>query len=584
MLKRLATLLLGIGLVGLGVLVFLAPEQAYIVRVLTRGWPVFLILAGVVRVAGYLIDRTPRSPVGGCLLTAMGGILLAANLRGELSFFSLLGKYWFWLLLAYIAGRVLRQYTHRPADGLRTQAFSPGAIALMVLLFGSGLAANYVTKNSQSLNGWNLRLGQFSVVGDYLFGDPIAVEDEAAQTFALKAGTRLLLNNFKGDLEVSTAAQSQASARLIKRIRATNEEEAKQVAQNIHLQINPGENSLQFSLQTNDVQKDFLTTLILTLPENNQANIEVTGLTGSAKFNHLRGDHNLREVGTVEITQNTGRIQVDGAHGTVELAQINGPVSLSNLNKQTTLREITGALTLTAQGIAVSGEKLNGPVQVHLSQGRLELSEISGPQNNAQPLVKLDDITASRVTLSNIQGSVVVNAERSRIEAEDISGDFTVKSSAERVIARQIGGALRIHAENGAVEVEEVSGATIIEATQDVSIRDFRGPLNVTSQAGTISLATEEKLGGNLTAINERGRIRLSLPEDSSFKLDADTERGRLRLRGFDHLETQRQQRHIQTEYNPAANAPVIVLRTTSGNIELQASGLALASNDDDRP
>ncbi|MCI0660684.1 MAG: hypothetical protein L0220_06395, partial [Acidobacteria bacterium] len=64
MFKRIATLLLGIGLIGLGVLFFVAPERVFIVQLLTRFWPLFLVLAGLVRVAGYLIDRHPRSPVG----------------------------------------------------------------------------------------------------------------------------------------------------------------------------------------------------------------------------------------------------------------------------------------------------------------------------------------------------------------------------------------------------------------------------------------------------------------------------------------------------------------------------------------
>lgn len=166
MLKRLITLLLGLGLIGLGVLVFLAPEQTFITRGLMRYWPIFLMLAGVVRVAGHLIDHHPRSPVGGLMLTATGGILLAANLRSEYSLLQLLGQYWFWLLLAFVAGRVLRQYTHRAADRARPRAFSFGAVALMILLIGSGLTANFLTKNSRYLNHLNAPF-KLAERGDY---------------------------------------------------------------------------------------------------------------------------------------------------------------------------------------------------------------------------------------------------------------------------------------------------------------------------------------------------------------------------------------------------------------------------------
>src|SRR4249920_1790755 len=138
MLKRLATLLLGIGLIGLGVLFFLAPERLLVVQLLMRFWPAFLILAGIVRVAGYLIDRHPRSPVGGIMLAAVGGILLSANLLSHTSFLQILGNYWFWILLAFITGRVLKQYTYRVEDGVRCNAFSPGSIVVMLLITGGG--------------------------------------------------------------------------------------------------------------------------------------------------------------------------------------------------------------------------------------------------------------------------------------------------------------------------------------------------------------------------------------------------------------------------------------------------------------
>src|SRR5215475_11391119 len=154
--KRIATLLFGIGLIVIGVLFFIAPEQSIAVRWLMLLWPVALILAGLVRVAGYLIDRHPRSPAGGLMIAAIGGIRLSANLLHHNSLILILGKYWFWILLAFVAGRLLKQYTHRIEDGARPNAFSPGAIVVMILIVGAGLAASFAAKNGQG--EFNLRL------------------------------------------------------------------------------------------------------------------------------------------------------------------------------------------------------------------------------------------------------------------------------------------------------------------------------------------------------------------------------------------------------------------------------------------
>src|SRR5437868_11407119 len=215
MLKRYATLMLGVVLVGLGVLFFALPERAYVLQVLVQFWPLFLILAGVVRVAGHLIDRHPRSPVGGLMLTSLGGILLSANLNGDRTFIHIFGRYWFWLLLALIAGRVIQQYTHRPTDGPRPRTFSVGTILLLILIVGGGLAASFLSNNTQLLSRVHLRLGRLTEVRDYVFGDKLAVDDEPAQTFALAPDARLLIGDVFGDIEVKSGAQPLASAKLI---------------------------------------------------------------------------------------------------------------------------------------------------------------------------------------------------------------------------------------------------------------------------------------------------------------------------------------------------------------------------------
>ncbi len=161
MFKRLGTLLLGIGLIVIGVLFFVAPEQTLAVQWLMRLWPVTLILAGIVRISGYLIDRHPRSPAGGMMIAAIGGILLSANLLGHNSLILIVGKYWFWILLAFIAGRLLKQYTHRIEDGARPNAFSPVAIVVMILIVGVGMAASFAARNGHGVEhaAWQLGRG-----------------------------------------------------------------------------------------------------------------------------------------------------------------------------------------------------------------------------------------------------------------------------------------------------------------------------------------------------------------------------------------------------------------------------------------
>ncbi len=349
--KRFATLLLGIGLIVIGALFFVAPEQAFAVRWLMRLWPVALILAGLVRVAGYLIDRHPRSPAGGMMITAIGGILLSANMLGHNSLILILGKYWFWILLAFIAGRLLKQYAHRIEDGLRPNTFSPGAIVVMILIVGAGLAASFATKNGQG--GFNLRLGGLSV-GDYVFGNQISVEDEDPQSFALAPNSRLFINNANGDIEINSAPQSQATARLIRHIRAANVEEAKEIAKNIVLQIASNGAGYRFNIAATGVQQDFGVSIVVTLPQNLPAGVEINNALGAVKLTGLQGAHVIRGCERAEITHNVGGVTVENPRGAVELSEIQGPVYLTNTRQAVNLRAINGPVTLDVKGGSVN--------------------------------------------------------------------------------------------------------------------------------------------------------------------------------------------------------------------------------------
>lgn len=579
MLKRLATLLLGIGLIGLGVLFFVAPERAFAVQILMRFWPVFLILAGIVRVAGYLIDRHPRSPVGGMMIAAIGGVLLSANLLGHNSFILILGKYWFWILLAFIAGRVLKQYTHRIEDGARADAFSPGAIAVMLLIVGSGLAANFAVQRGQT--GFNLRINGWGV-GDYVFGNQIPIEDEPPQSFAIAPNSRLFINNANGDVEVNSAPQSQATARLVKRIRATSEEEARETAKNIHLQITPNGAGHQFNVTSDGVQQSFNVSIIVTLPQGLPAGVEINNALGAVKLSGLQGDHAIRGCEHAEVSHNAGRVAVENPRGAVELNQIQGQVSLINTRRDVNLRAINGAITLDVKDGSVHLDQASGPIQLQASDAQVEISEVGVgvPALAGQRAVNIEQARNSRIKLQEIQGAVAIKAERSRVEAEEINGDFTVDASSERVKANRINGALQIKSDGGAVEIEEIKGSATIDATRDVTIRNFHGPLNVTSRQGAIELETSEKLSGDVRAINDRGKIRVSIPEDGGFRLEANTGKGRVKVRGFEGAVWSREERSYVAGYNISESAPLVSLRSGGGEIQLQSNGLALASRD----
>jgi DUF4097 and DUF4098 domain-containing protein YvlB len=581
MLKRLATFLFGVALIGLGVFIFMAPEQAYLVQLLKKSWPLFLVLAGLVRLAGYLIDRHPQSPVGSLLLTALGGILLAINLRGETSLTGMIGRYWFWFLLAFLLGRVLRQYTSTNTLGKPVRALSPGAIFVTLLIAGTGLGANYLSKNDQLLTHVHQRLGQLGGVGEYVFGNPIRIEDEPSLTFKLPPNARLSFASFDGDIEIRGTATTQATAKLTKFLRVNNEERARELAKQIHLQINSAGNTLQFSLVADGLKGTYTAALLIELPHQQVANVEINEVMGAIKLSDLRGEHQLRNCGHIKSNQLTGHLTIENARGPVEIEQHLGDLTLNNLRHGADLSEIKGRLELQGQGGSYRIRQHTGPVHASITSGKLELREILAPTGFPanERLVTLDELRDTRTNLSNISGSLMVNAIRSRIDADGINGDIQITTHGEPLKLSRCTGALRVEAENSSVTASDLRGAAQIEATRDIAVQNFAGPLTIKSRTGKITLSTSAELEGDVTTFNEHGQTRLNLPRDIVFRLDVNTISGRLRARGFEWLELERNQKTITA--TPPANGklPLVSLRSSSGDIELQASGLALASN-----
>jgi hypothetical protein len=448
-----------------------------------------------------LIEHQPRSPIGSLILTALGGILLAVNLRGETSPALIVGRYWFWFLVAFVSGRVLWQYTHRNAYGKAPRALSPGALFVMILIATTGLSANYLNNNGQLLSRVNSRISEIGGVSDYVFGNPIKVEDEAPQSFKLPPNARLIVNSFNGDIEILSSPTSQATAKLIKFVRATNEERAREAAKSIHLQISLGGNNVQLGLASDNPSESFTAALLVEVPAQHTVNLEVNDPAGAVTISDLRGDLALRNCARVIASHNRGRLSLEGARGLVKLSQHEGEVVLANLRSGAELNEIKGQVTLNGQG---SNYRLN-----------------------------------------------------------------------------KLAGGLRVTAEDGSVSVTDLKGAAQIEATRDITVQNFVGPLNVKTRTGRLTLSHNSELGGDLVAINEHGQTRVVLPADIAFRLDASTSSGHLRVRGFEDLNLTRNQRALTNNYHADGNAPLVSLRSTSGNIELQSSGPALASNDE---
>jgi hypothetical protein len=528
MLKRVAIMVLGVGLIGLGTLFFFSPQDSRASQFLMFLWPVFLVFAGIVRLVGYFIDRHPRSPMEGLLLAAAGGICLSANFLRHHSLLLLIQKYWFWLLLAYLTGRLMKQYLYLRSDGpIRPRAFTPGSLLIMLLIVGGGLSASYAQKVGKRFEA---QFDKESIFSRLLFSADIAFQESSNRSFSVPEHGNLILESIPGNLEVSTAPQSDGVAQITRRIRAVNSQQAREQTEKVSLDISSTENDLTFRVNGGALGTDVETDLLITLPQRDLSNILIRNPLGNIRLRGLRGE----------------TISISGAQHHTEVIDFPGDVKIEIQNGRLFARNIAGS------------------VEVRAINSLLAISDIGDSEDTNTGGLTLSDASNCQVSLSRVSGAINIQADHSLIKANSL---YTQA-------------ALQIKADNGSVEASDIQGPAEILATEDIKIRNFTGPLTASTLNGDITLNTNRKLDADLKLSSDQGRIRLQIPIDTEFQLDASALKGRIRLDGFPGFQSKREDETLFTGYHLTENSPLIDICTRKGDILLKSYGLAIEGDE----
>lgn len=141
------TLALALVLISAGLLFLLAQSSESVTAWMIELWPVFLILAGLTRVAGFAIERRPRYPADGLLIISIGLFILAGRLHPELNVLQIYGRYWLFSLMLFAGVEVLRFYSHRAAYGAQPRMISARLVAVVLFIIVTGVSANRIGNN-----------------------------------------------------------------------------------------------------------------------------------------------------------------------------------------------------------------------------------------------------------------------------------------------------------------------------------------------------------------------------------------------------------------------------------------------------
>ncbi|HKG20436.1 MAG TPA: DUF4097 family beta strand repeat-containing protein, partial [Blastocatellia bacterium] len=348
-------------------------------------------------------------------------------------------------------------------------------------------------------------------------------------------------------------------ATLSKGVRSWNEDDAKKIARQIQLVVTTTPEGLTITTNRQQINQQFTTNIQLEVPT--AVALDITN-----------------SYGVVSTTGTTGKLDVKASYGRAEASGILGDASFGLTHSDVEAANIDGNLSITgAKGAKVSN--VSGSVVINASNGAVELRSIAGETKVDAPF---SEITAhgleSDAELKTEHGSITIDeaigvslkAPYSQVRAEDVTGDLHISSSHGDLTLRRIRGELVVEAERAQVEAEELEGpASILTSHGDVKIKNFHDSLRVQTSYRDVILLSSEEPSGDIEVENNHGEIRLLMPQSSHFQLDASSRSGLVKSVGFAELS------HKDRESLYAIlgdEGPVIKLRTSYKNITLQAS------------
>jgi DUF4097 and DUF4098 domain-containing protein YvlB len=262
--------------------------------------------------------------------------------------------------------------------------------------------------------------------------------------------------------------------------------------------------------------------------------------------------------------------------GTVDVRSVSGPITITTWNRK-------------EAKIAAWIERGEIAAELSSSRIRLEAKSVRGRMGDHEFVLTVP--VGTRVDAQAVSGDVSVRGTRAAVAAEAVSGDVRVDEAEGSVDLTSVSGDVVAERVSGTLQVESVSG--------DVRLREAGGRLNGSSVSGSVDVDGRleslrlETVSGDLTyrgTLDSRGRyamqahsgeITLVLPTDARADVTAKTFSGELDSEfpmtlGGDGVRSRRD----RMRFTLGGGGATVDLETFSGTITLRKAG-AKSSRED---
>jgi len=403
-----------------------------------------------------------------------------------------------------------------------------------------------------------LRLpGFLSGLRDSVVGNAYAFTDQPIINSDVRPGMTVSINNGYGSVKIIGGA-SAVKATLVKGVRGWSEDEARKIADRIHLVVNQAPEGLTISTNRDQVNEQFTTDIQVELPA--YAIVSVIDSYGSVTASGIQGLIAKASYGEAEVSGIRGDVNLSLSYSDVTASNITGDLTIIGA-KRARISNLSGGLDLSATGSAVELREISGPIRVNAPFSRIVAQ---GLDQRAELKTEHASVEVTRAA------ELIIDAPHSDVRLKNIDGDVKVSSSNSNIQLTSISGDLEVHAEQSSVSADDVrSNVTIETSHRDVTVKNFLENIRVATSYRDVTLISAEEPAGNIEVQNNHGQIKLIMPPSSRFQLDAQSANGQILPVGFSQFEKKVRESLVG---GLGLDGPTIKLRTSYKNIIIQAS------------
>ncbi|HHI03063.1 MAG TPA: hypothetical protein ENL22_06040, partial [candidate division Zixibacteria bacterium] len=285
----------------------------------------------------------------------------------------------------------------------------------------------------------------------------------------------LVIRNSSGLIEIEGAPVDRVIIDATKHVRATDQDEAEEVADHIEIRVDKNGNRISIETRYMKMKKasgTFLERLLGTGPDSfgsvdyklivpSNCEVDVENISGDIRISRIDKDvHIAGSSGNIEVSELTGRLDLETVSSRVELSDITGDIDIAGTSADILFGSLKGAVDIRITSGKVIGQYLSGSANISQTSGNTDIGNLYGDMRVKSQTgdIKIQQ-EAGSLELFTRTGDVEVQTELASAR------DFYIETSSGRITFNVPETA------SGAVKLETVSGS--INTELPLSIRQF---------------------------------------------------------------------------------------------------------------